>query len=119
MLGGGGVRQSGEAGQAVMCWDDGVPGRQGRQAGEASQARPVRRGQSGRHVLGGGVPGRQGRQVGKASQAVMCWGGGVLGRKACIKNGSCQLRPHYVCVSCPAIMAYVPPYIYIYTHIPH
>ena len=28
-----------------------------------------------------------------------------------------ELRPHYVCVACATIMAYVPPYIYIY--IPH
>ena len=49
------VCQSGEAGQAVMCWGGGVPGRQSHQAGKvARQARP----------------GRQGRQAGEAARQV-------------------------------------------------
>ena len=55
-----------------------MPGRQGRQAGEATrQARLIRPSCARR----GGVPGRQGRQTGEAGQAVMCWGGRVPGRQ--------------------------------------
>ena len=55
-------RQAGEASQAVMCWGGRVPGRQGHQAGET--ARPP-------------CAGVAARKSGKAGQATMCWRGGA------------------------------------------